>query len=253
MKKTWVKVRSGLLEPKHRKKLGARIWLYLHILDRADWDTGTVKDWTDGDTAKRMKMPQRTVQDQRQRLVEDGYISSVQSFQSLTITIHNWVNPREYSGEVYNGTEKLSPSRKQEFRTHGNKSSVPIQSESSVPLPSSSHINHIKESQLKEGRKRPTPARKRDDRLDHPAIKAYRDEAHLTVPHAARDAVCSVQDVRRWRGVVKKWITKGFRPQNIEGMLDWYRNGERKNTPVTEAATADDFRADAAKWGYDEQ
>ena len=133
MKRTWIKVRRGLLEPKHRERLGARVWLYIYILDNTDWNTGTITGWTDGNAADELGMPVRTLQDQRQRLAEDGYISCAADFQSQIITVHNWINPREYSGEVYNPTGE------------GTESSVPIQSQSSVPLHSVTQ-KHIKES-----------------------------------------------------------------------------------------------------------
>lgn len=70
----------------------------------------------------------------------------------------------------------------------------------------------------------------RDVRLDHPAIKAYRDLARLTPPHAWRDDIIqTVTDVPKWQGIVKEWIGKSWKPGNIEGMLDVYRNGWQKN------------------------
>lgn len=71
--------------------------------------------------------------------------------------------------------------------------------------------------------------KKRDERLDHPAIVAYKDLARLTPPFAARDAICAVLDVEKWRGVVQTWISKGWRRDNIDGMLDVYRTGGRTN------------------------
>src|SRR3990167_5024336 len=94
MKKTWIKVKRGLLEPAHRDRIGIRIWLYLHILDYTDWDTGTIIGWKDAEHAELLEMPHRTLQEQRQRLAEDGYISCARAFQSLTVTINNWTNPR---------------------------------------------------------------------------------------------------------------------------------------------------------------
>ena len=146
-KRTWIKVRRGLLEPKHREKLGARVWLYIYILDCSDWNTGKIEGWTDGSAAAELGMPVRTIQDQRQRLAEDGYISCAADYQCQVITIHNWINPREYSGEVYNLADGDTESSVGygEFRTQGTESSVPIQSQSSVPLHSVTQ-KHIKES-----------------------------------------------------------------------------------------------------------
>lgn len=113
MKKTWVKIKRGLLEPKHRERLGIRIWLYLYILDQADWDEGKIFEWRDKEAAEDLQMPWRTLQQQRQQLAEDEYISTVQAGNKQIITIKNWTNPREYSGYIYNpiggGTGKRVP------------------------------------------------------------------------------------------------------------------------------------------------
>ena len=105
MKKTWIKIKRGLLAPKHRNKLGIRIWLYMYILDQADWETGKIFEWRDKEAAEDLQMPWRTLQQQRQQLDEDGYISCVQSGNKQIITINNWTNPREYSGEIYNNAK----------------------------------------------------------------------------------------------------------------------------------------------------
>ena len=220
-KKTWIKVRRGLLDAKHRNALGARVWLYLHMLDVCDWDSGTIPTWTDGAHAKLLDMPPRTVQKHRQRLADDGYIRCEQGFQCVKITIINWINPREYSGEVYN-KESTYPKR----RTHGTQNGVPIQSQNGVPL-HKDHINSHNNTQLKSGRKR--PARKRDERLDNLAVKTYRELAHNTAPAAMRDDLCAITDVDKWRGVVHDWIGRGYNPRNISGMLEVYNNGWRTN------------------------
>ena len=105
MKKTWIKFERELLKPDTRNKLGIRIWLYMYIRDRADWDTGKVYEWRDHDEAEDFEMPWRTLQTQRQQLEEDGFITCKAIWQAQEITIHNWRNPREYSGEVHNPTD----------------------------------------------------------------------------------------------------------------------------------------------------
>jgi len=107
MKKTWIKIKRGLLEPKHRERLGIRIWLYVYILDNADWDTGQIREWRDKDAADEMQMPMRTLAQQRQQLAYDGYITCEVAGNKQIITIHNYTNPRRYDGEVANqkGTE----------------------------------------------------------------------------------------------------------------------------------------------------
>ena len=72
------------------------------------------------------------------------------------------------------------------------------------------------------------PLRKRDTRLDHPAVIAYREEAHLHVPINVReDVVTTVDDAVKWQEIVHSWIAKGWNKQNIEGMLRVYRDGWR--------------------------
>lgn len=139
MKKTWIKIKRGLLEPKHRDALGIRIWLYLYMLDNVDWETGTIPNWTDKAAAKELQMSIRTLTTQRQELEDAGYISCIQKVRSQTITINNWTNPREYSGDVYNkGTRKRVPLGERVRETE-----YPRVTENRVPL----HIIHIKESQ----------------------------------------------------------------------------------------------------------
>ena len=101
-KKSWVKVKRGILQPKHRMQLGVRIWLYLHILDRADWETGKVLEWRDADEASDLEMPIKTLRNQRAKLEEDGYISCVRGQHHQVITIHRWINPRKYDGKELN-------------------------------------------------------------------------------------------------------------------------------------------------------
>ena len=47
-KKNWIFIKRGLSEdPKHRERMGMAIWLFMHICDAADWETGKVYDWRD--------------------------------------------------------------------------------------------------------------------------------------------------------------------------------------------------------------
>jgi len=101
-KKNWVKVKRGILQPKHRMRLGVRIWLYLHILDRADWETGKVLEWRDVDEANELEMPIKTLRNQRAKLEEDGYISCIRGQHHQEIIIHRWLNPRKYDGKELN-------------------------------------------------------------------------------------------------------------------------------------------------------
>ena len=100
--KTWIKVKRGLLEPKHRDKMGVRVWLYMYMLDVADWETGTINNWKDKEHAKELDMELRTFREWRRQLAEDGYITCVPERTGQKIIIHNYTNPRKYSNEVEN-------------------------------------------------------------------------------------------------------------------------------------------------------
>jgi hypothetical protein len=149
MRKTWVKVKRGLLlDPKHRMALGNRIWLYLYMLDKADWDTGKVIQWIDRAAADDMQMPLSTVRTQRREIEEAGYISCHQNKRSQTITIIKWVNPREYSGTVYNledGDQEYEPLEDEDEPDEikgdnkGDNKGVNKGDQNLTPL----HINHI--------------------------------------------------------------------------------------------------------------
>ena len=111
MKKTWIKIKRGLLEPKHREILGIRIWLYLYMLDKVNWETGIIYGWKDEDEAEDFSMPHRTLQKQRQQLEADGYINCKKKPYCLDITVYKWINPREYSGKVHNPISGTTQSR----------------------------------------------------------------------------------------------------------------------------------------------
>lgn len=122
-KKNWIYVKRGLSEnPKHRAQMGECIWLYLHIIDRADWEAGIAYDWKDEQEAADMCMPVRTLREQRRKLDDLGYISCFQLKHSQNIIIRKWVNPRDYSGKVLNsfeGDASLPPTEEIKGDTEG--------------------------------------------------------------------------------------------------------------------------------------
>lgn len=111
-KKNWIYVKRGLSEnPKHRAQMGESIWLFLHIVDRADWETGVAYDWKDEQEAADMGMSVRTLREQRRKLDELNYISCKQKQYGQDIFIKNWINPRDYSGNVLNQSgSEMEPS-----------------------------------------------------------------------------------------------------------------------------------------------
>jgi len=100
-KKTWIKVKRGILDPKHRIGLGASWYLYFYMLDKTNWETGKIFEWRDEDASCDLEVPLSTIRVHRRRL-EPEYISVLQKHHRQEITIKNWTNPREYSGEIYN-------------------------------------------------------------------------------------------------------------------------------------------------------
>ena len=106
-RKTWIKVKRGLLQPKHRVAVGECIWLYFHILDRANWKTGAVEQWKDEAEADFLEMSIRTLRHQRKKLEKAGYITSEKKQRYQRIIIHKWVDPRKYDGKIINVGEEL--------------------------------------------------------------------------------------------------------------------------------------------------
>lgn len=144
--KTWLKIKRGLLEPEHRERMGVRVWLYMYIIDNVNWETGTIEDWTDQKAADDFGMEIRTLQSQRQQLQADGYISCKQIFQAQRIIVHNWTNPREYSGRVINEKSEDGYTPDVTIENHGTRNTVPHDTQSRVPIPTENrvpfHIDH---------------------------------------------------------------------------------------------------------------
>lgn len=114
-KKHWIYIKRGLSEdPKHRAAMGECIWLYMHIIDRADWETGIAYDWKDREEAADMGMSVDTLRSQRGKLEQGDYIRCNQKQHGQDIKIMEWRNPRDYSSEVKNprfqGSDEALPS-----------------------------------------------------------------------------------------------------------------------------------------------
>lgn len=138
-KKNWIMIKRGLSQdPKHRERIGQAIWCFMHIIDRADWETGIVFDWKDKDEADDMGVNVRTLREWRRILDESGYITCKQEQYGQKIVIHNWTNPRNYSGDVLNpfsqGDKKTEPQDTPQGDTQGNRKDV---------TPTYSSGNHI--------------------------------------------------------------------------------------------------------------
>ena len=155
----------------------------------------------------------RTIQNATKELQELGYMKKVGHHESGT---NLWqINTPDMGGAGD------SPPGVQEIH-------APHAGDSPKPL-----VNHQVNQKLNGG-KPPKEKRKRDERLDHPAIIAYREEAHLHIPINLRDDVVEVvDDAERWQKVIHAWMGKGWNKQNIAGMLEVYNNGWEKKNSIT--------------------
>ena len=119
-RKTWIKLKRGILDPKHRRRLGQAWYLFFYMLDLVDWDTGVIYDWKDGDVASDLDIPVATLRDHRRKLEDNLYISTRIKQYGLEITVNKWTNPREYSGQVYNEVAKNTLPQENEVDTQVN-------------------------------------------------------------------------------------------------------------------------------------
>lgn len=73
-----------------------------------------------------------------------------------------------------------------------------------------------------------TKSRERDHRLDHLAIKGYKEIARLHIPIPLRDDWIKCADevgTDYLLESVKLWIGNGWNKQNVNGIMDWSREG----------------------------
>lgn len=106
--KTFIKVRVGILEPRHIFQIGGAIWLYLYILNRADWKSGKIFEWRDKDAAADLGVYVQSIRNQRTRLEAGNYISSIQKFHRVEITVNNWHDPSEKVINKNHGDKKIT-------------------------------------------------------------------------------------------------------------------------------------------------
>lgn len=93
-RRTFIKVKRGLLEAKHVHILGVRYPMYIWFLDRANWESGKILFYRDSDLADEFEMPLRTIREWRRKLEEDDYIICVQVGNHQEIIINKWTDPR---------------------------------------------------------------------------------------------------------------------------------------------------------------
>ena len=103
--------------------MGECVWLYLYIHYRADFEGGTVIEWTDKAAAEDMELPISTIRYQRRKLTADGYISSERRQHGLLISIAKHIDPRTVRIQTGN---PLSLSSAQSAQKSGRQSANPL-------------------------------------------------------------------------------------------------------------------------------
>lgn len=175
-----------------------RVWRY------CQWERG-VCDASLETIAVELQMGYMTILRHIKMLVKDGYLKD------LTPELRNKPHTYQDTGKVHVVMSVLAGLSERESGST---------TEIDPGLPEREMKKVIKKVIKKES------SRKRDARLDHPALIAYKIEARLHVPIAWRDEVIdTVDNPERFRGLVHDWIGHGWNKQNIQGMLEAYSNG----------------------------
>jgi hypothetical protein len=233
-KPTWIKVHSNILEPKHQKAIGERIWLFLYLIDNADWKTGIVPEYTDADAARDLGRSKRTIERWRSDLIKGGYIACKQIQHGQEVTINRWRNPQHVNSEPINipaeGTQICREKKvqgTQQGTQQGRQKRVPSQAQNEHATQYTIHNTSSKEDGTK-------PAKPDSN---HPALQAYREIVHR-YPHKSwwQDIIDQIGDselaVQRWQALVKDWAGHGWNMQNVKDMLSAFeKGGIRRDAP----------------------
>lgn len=249
-RKSWITLKRGLSEdPKHREAMGMAIWAFIHILDRADWETGKVYDWRDEFEAQDMGVNSRTLRDWRNRLSEQGYILCTQKARGLEITIYKWVNPRDYSGKLLNvkaegdtvvdtmGDTHMSPS------TNEGDTGVDTMIDTVVDTGvSRKSVTPTSDSKVKDQRSKVKDTPALDfrnmtvmDAQKLPTLQLYKKAADFFPGSLAWEFVHN--EITKHNLTFKQindaavaWESRGFKRENVKGILEWAVNGVPKST-----------------------
>jgi hypothetical protein len=241
-KKHWIYIKRGLSEdPKHRAAMGECIWLFMHIIDRADWETGIAYNWKDEEEAADMGVNPLTLRDQRQKLQRLDYIRCTQKQHAQDIMIMEWVNPRDYSAGVKNRRNELT---------------APEQDIQGKPEPSPSDFqgkpHGNTQGKTQGGRKSLTPTSYSDSGVSDQTSAP--DFENMTVPEAMRlgtlrlykEATGYFPGSLLWetvhntitqnsltheqlRAAAVAWQARGYKRENVAGILEWATNGIPQN------------------------
>ncbi len=236
-KRTFIKVRSGLLEPKHRRKMGSAVWLYLYILDRVNWDDGILHEWIDESVAYELDMSVSTVRYQRRKLEDEGYIQSRQHQYYLSITVTNYDNP---AGQ---GDKSLTPSKIQGDKqgdnqgdNQGDQNLTPLHIDSDLQtnrltdksVPRAPEITEI------------IP----DEIIDYEAVtgfKPYRAQWNVIIP--AMQYIQRKDRVAYLRQYFTEMVSRGHNPNALFWLTEWARDGTIPTTRKGKEAKVVDEQA----------
>lgn len=218
MKKTWIKIKRGLIiDPKHRKRMGELVWVYFHMLDRADWETGAVEDWKDADEAEALDMKLRTLRDHRQKLDKLGYVTNEQKQRGLRVVIHNYTNPREYSGQVYNPPEqgdKITSPTEIQADMQGD-----IQGISQDGTPTYNSQNHrITGKDI---------ATAFDEFREITGRKPRKNQMNIVSDLIMRMRLKYPDDyMTRMKACYREWLIRAYKPENLNWLAQWALEGK---------------------------
>jgi phage replication O-like protein O len=115
----------------------------------------------------------------------------------------------------------------EQTRMFSGKDSLPVDVEAgkkSLPVPVKNLYQQKKQKK--------TNNKTHDARLETWPFVVYRRLTHLNVPFAYRDAVAELTNEAAWTAAITKWIGRGYRPNAIQGMLEWYEKERRDGRQV---------------------
>jgi hypothetical protein len=272
-KKHWIYIKRGLSEdPKHRAQMGECIWLYMHIIDRADWETGIAFDWKDRDEAADMSMPVDTLRRQRQKLEEMDYIRCAQKQHAQDIYIMEWKNPRDYGAETKNprnegsheqppsnmsqGSHERPPSNVQGLNQGLNQDGNQVQAQVRTPTsPSKSKVSDqttldFEEMTIPQARRLATLRMYTDATGFFPGSILW-ETVHNTILQNGLTK-------ERIRAAAVEWQSRGYKRENVKGILEWAVNGVPSNgqkgsgpaPAIDERSVQSTIQQIADKWNF---
>ncbi len=259
-RKTFIKIRRGILEAQHTDRLGAAWYLFFYMLDQADWETGVITGWKDQFAADDLQKPISQIRLHRQHLEKENYIICTKRQHDQIITINKWKDPRKdtfeeaesiqesilsdsrVEPELSQSRARVEPELSQSFKSpsinlHSSSSQI-----SDIKIPDikreaefedkSSNSETVYEDCFEDGDPLRTKKKKRsktDPRSALPAIIAYHRITGIYPPRPNYDQVIHLlgdqPDEKRMQECYQAWCARGYNPTNMNWLLEWYANG----------------------------